>query len=389
MRILYFDCFSGISGDMALGALADIGADLSIIEKQLNSFLPVPVAIRSKKVVISGITATDAAVDCAGSPRLTTYKDIVSMVNNCSQIFPDAEVILNVFRRIGECEAAIHGVDIEDIHFHEIGAIDTLVDVIGFHLALRQLGIDKCYSSPVPLSKGILPMHHGSYPLPAPAALALLKDVPCYGVEAGMELVTPTGAALLTSVCQAFGPMPALTLRSIGYGAGKKHRHDVPNLLRIILGETPSQTTHDTIGVLETNIDDMNPELFSNLFDRFFSLDGALDMTIDNVIMKKNRPGFKIQCLVRTDMIPLFADFLLSETSTLGVRHRIEQRIIVSRNIITVPTPWGEARIKTWQDPSGLARFAPEYDSCKLLADRASIPLWQVCETALMIARRQ
>lgn len=387
MRFLYFDCFSGISGDMALGALADLGADLGLIENQLNSFLPVPVTLKTDKVLVSGISAVNVSVDCTGSPRPTRIKDIYAIIGKSRLLDNEIAPIISVFNRIAECEASIHGVSIDDIHFHEIGAIDTLVDVIGFYMALKQLRIDQCYSSPVPLARGILPMHHGAYPLPAPAALALLKDVACYGVDTDIELVTPTGAALLTSCCSSYGPVPPMTLRRIGYGAGKSHRHDVPNVLRVILGETVNSDICDEIGVLETNIDDMNPELFSRLYDKFFSMPGALDISVEQIIMKKNRPGFKITCLVTADTISPFSNLLLSETTTIGVRYRTEKRVTLPREVITISTKWGDVQVKAWTDPNGISRYAPEYDSCKDLSESSGVPVWLIYEETIGIAR--
>jgi uncharacterized protein (TIGR00299 family) protein len=293
---------------------------------------------------------------------------------------------LKIFTRLASCEANIHGVPVDKVHFHELGAIDTLVDVIGFLLALRQLEVDEIHCSPLPMPRGLVKMSHGHYPLPAPATLELLKGIPCYGVEANIELVTPTGAAIVTTLCQSFGPLPSMTINQVGYGAGKYDRPDIPNLIRVISGDTAgSLLQEETIGVIETNIDDMNPEYFSRLFERFFELNGALDLSVQHVLMKKNRPGFHVQCLVHPDFIRSFVDLLLEETSTLGVRYHLEKRFCVPRRSEEVMTRWGRAVVKIWECSDGSIRVAPEYESCRALAAQAGIALRRVVDEVLIL----
>lgn len=378
MNILYFDCFSGVSGDMLLGALAALGADLSLVEKELNQILPQPVRLTVKRVVVQGIASADVTVVNTASAVFTGIDEVKSILESSHLSDDEKAAVLKVFTRLAECEARVHGIPIEEVHFHELGAIDTLVDVIGFILALRQLNVEKMYCSPLPMPRGIVKMAHGQYPLPAPATLELVKGLPCYGVDAEIELVTPTGAAIVGALCQGFGPFPSMTVSQVGYGAGKSTRSDVPNLLRAVLGTAQSQLKEEAIAVIETNIDDMSPEYFSYLFERFYEMEGALDLSVQNIIMKKNRPGFKITCMVRPDYIRSFADLLLTETSTLGVRYRLENRLVQPWHKEEIMTPWGEAVIKVWKTDDGLVRIAPEYESCRALAVRAGIPLQQV-----------
>ncbi|MGE5372942.1 MAG: nickel pincer cofactor biosynthesis protein LarC [Solirubrobacterales bacterium] len=375
MRTVYFDCFSGISGDMLLGALIDLGADPVALQNELNGFLPEPVRLEISRQVINGISATDVHVACDVRPPLRHLSDIESIINE-STLFPDIKTrSLAIFRNLARNEARVHGSTPEHVHFHEVGAIDTLVDVIGSLLCLKALGISECYSSPIPLSRGMIPMQHGLYPGPGPAVLAILEGVPCYGVDESMELVTPTGAAILREVSQHYGPIPVMQLGPIGYGAGKSRRTGIPNVLRLLSGTITPNMISDQVAVIETTIDDMNPEFFSFLFERFFEIPGALDFVVTPILMKKSRPGFDIRMLVRPDSMQQAIALLVSETSTLGVRWRLENRFLVPREIQEIATPLGSALVKTWKTLDGSVRFAPEYQSCLLLATAEGIPL--------------
>ncbi|NLV15605.1 MAG: nickel pincer cofactor biosynthesis protein LarC [Syntrophomonadaceae bacterium] len=390
MKIIYFDCFSGISGDMLLGGLADLGADLSLVQDQLNEFLPQKIELQVTSRLVNGIRGTDAAVISEPASSYKHLPDLLKIVGKSPLTPAERDTAAHVFTRLAAAEAHIHGVSLNEVHFHELGAIDTLVDVIGFFLAVRQLSIDEFFCSPLPLARGIAPMCHGHYPLPAPATMELLKGVPCYGVESEIELITPTGAAIATTVCSNFGPFPPAITERIGYGAGKKQRPDVPNLIRVISGQlTPKAYKEEMVAIIETNIDDMNPEYLSRLFERFFQIDGALDILVQNVMMKKNRAGFQIQCIVRPDTITSFVDLILAETSTLGVRHRLEHRTVRPRRLQQLSTRWGPATVKVWTDRDGSARFAPEYDSCRNLAEIAGVSLPRVYEEVWRLADKE
>lgn len=381
MNILYFDCFSGVSGDMLLGALAALGADLSMVEEELNRLLPQPVELLVKPVVVQGITALDVIVSNTSSAKFAGLAEVTDILKLSSLSTDEKATALEIFTRLAACEARIHGVPIDQVHFHELGAIDTLADVVGFLLALRQLNIQEMYCSPLPMPRGLVKMAHGHYPLPAPAVLELLKGIPCYGVEADIELVTPTGGAIVTTLCQGFGPFPSMTITGVGYGAGKSCRSDVPNLLRVVSGAAVrSQAKAETVGVIEANIDDMSPEYFSRLFERFFELAGALDLSVHNILMKKNRPGFQVQCLVHPHYIQSFIDLLLEETSTLGVRYRLDNRLVLPWHSEEVMTTWGRAVVKVWKSSDGSLRMAPEYESCRSLAAQAGIPMRRVID---------
>lgn len=385
MNVLYFDCFSGVSGDMLLGALADLGADMSLVEKELNMFLPQPITLATKPVVVQGITSLNAVVGNAFSATFAGLDEVTAILERSPLSDHEKGDALEIFTRLATCEARIHGVPVDQVHFHELGALDTMVDIVGFLLALRQLQIQEMHCSPLPMPRGLVKMAHGRYPLPAPATLELLKGIPCYGVEADIELVTPTGAAIISTLCKSFGPLPSMTIGNVGYGAGKTCRPDVPNLLRVISGSIcGSHLKEEIVGVIETNIDDMSPEYFSRLFERFFELDGALDLSVQSILMKKNRPGFQVKCLVHPDHISSFIDLLLEETSTLGVRYRMENRLVRSWHSEEVMTPWGRAMVKVWECTDGSLRIAPEYESCRALAAQAGIPMRRVIDHIMM-----
>lgn len=382
MQVLYWDCFSGISGDMLLGALADLGVDMSKIEAALNQFLPERVQLIVKKVRIQGIAATDVEVLTGDLHRVERLENVRGIIEQSPLSAHIQEQVLGVFERIARAEARVHGKPVEEIHFHEMGSLDTLVDVIGTILALEELGSPRIFCSPVPLGRGFQPMMHGIYPLPAPAVLELLAGIPCYGVDAGMELVTPTGAALLSTLSQEYGPLPPMRLAKIGYGAGKNRRPEIPNVLRIVQGVIDNDIQSEQVGVVETSIDDLNPEVFSYIFERFYQLPGARDIYVQPVIMKKNRPGFLVTCLVEPAAVPAVIDFLGAETSTTGIRYRIEWRAVLQRRVITVSTRFGEIAVKV-SGTGTYCKASPEYESCRKAALRYGVPLIEVYREAL------
>ncbi|MGE5415692.1 MAG: nickel pincer cofactor biosynthesis protein LarC [Acidobacteriota bacterium] len=382
MQVLYFDCFSGISGDMALGALVNLGAKVSEIEDIVASIFHLRLSITESSRSVNHISASDIEIECDDHVHLHNFNLISDKISNSDLFNEDKQLIISIFNRIAKAEAKIHGTSIDEVHFHEIGAIDTIVDVVGTILALRQLGVSQCFSSPIPLSRGLKQMHHGIYPIPAPATLALLEHVSCYGVDSDIELVTPTGAAIITSLTDKFGKIPEMTIDAVGYGSGKSIRHDAPNVLRIIKGSI-SRTLDSGIGIIETNIDDMNPELFSYLFEEFFNLDGAVDLSILNILGKKNRPGFKIECLVKPNHIHDIANWIIANTTTLGVRTRIDNRITVVRETETITTKLGYVKIKSWLDPNHGKRYAPEYEECKRIAQANNIPIIDVYKSII------
>ena len=348
MKLAYLDCFSGISGDMLLAALVDTGVDAHIIETGINSLPIEPLTLAVKKHQIMGINCTDVQVICPASTyfrNLTAISDLLT-ASDLPETIQDRA--LSAFRLLAEAEARVHGVPIEQVHFHELGALDTIADVVGCLLGFEQLGIDKIVASPLPWNRGYLEMAHGIYPLPAPASMELMLGIPCYGVDTDIELVTPTGAVLLRVLAEEFGPLPSMVPQRVGYGAGKSKRTDTPNLLRLLIGEDRSPknvASVEKVGVIETQVDDMPAEHFSWLAEQL-NTSPALDYYFTPVQMKKERPGTLITVLVSPPDIPKLVDLLLAHTSTLGVRHWLAERRVLPRKSVEIATRWGKARVK-------------------------------------------
>jgi uncharacterized protein (TIGR00299 family) protein len=296
---------------------------------------------------------------------------------------------LNIFKRLAEAEARIHSCPLDLVHFHEVGGLDAIVDVVGTALGLDYLGVKKILASPITLGKGFVTCSHGKLPVPAPATLALLEGVPVVGTDIPHELVTPTGAAVITSLSQRFEPMPEMVIAKVGYGAGQRDIEDRPNLLRLILSDgcetsadIVSGLQEDRISIIETCIDDMNPELFGHLMDRLFA-DGALDVYWIPVYMKKNRPGTMLQVLCKDDRRDRLIDRVLSETTTSGVRYYRSQRRLLWRDQVEVKTTFGVILLKRIRDPQGNFRLVPEYEVCRKIAIEKNIPLRIVYDTII------
>jgi uncharacterized protein (TIGR00299 family) protein len=338
-------------------------------------------------VVRSGISANRVNIEVHDSKKSRDFKEIKSLLENC----PLSETVksnsLNIFEKLARAEARIHGCALEDVHFHELGGIDALVDIVGTALCLEKLGIHKITASKLPLGSGFVDCQHGKLPIPAPATIEILKDVPVYGTESSNELVTPTGAAIIACLADSFGPLPEMSVKKTGYGAGQRELQDRPNLLRIITGtplgpeiDSKDNLKTDQIIILETCIDDMNPEFFGFLMERIFE-DGALDVYWIPVHMKKNRPGTMVQILCKADRKDLLIRRLLSETTSLGIRYYPAQRQLLARDELAITTSLGEIRVKRIKDPEGSTRLIPEYEACKKIALQKKIPLRVVYDT--------
>jgi uncharacterized protein (TIGR00299 family) protein len=383
MKSLYFDCFSGISGDMCLGALLDAGVPLEWLEQELAKLMVGGYVLQVEKVRVQGIAATDVRVLVNEPQPMRHLSDILEVLHK-SQLNPSViEKAARVFLALAHAEAKVHGTDIDHVHFHEVGAVDAIVDVVGTIAGLEFLQIDQVLSSPLPVTSGWVNTEHGRLPLPAPATAELLTGIPVYGSPVQAELVTPTGAALITSLAVSFGLLPAATLMQTGYGAGKI-RLSHPNLLRVFLIESSNLpgTRVDTVSVLETNIDDMNPELFSYLWDKIFAA-GALDLVLTPTHMKKGRPGTVLTVICPPEKCQEISRLIMAETSTIGIRFRTEQRFVANRWKEEVNTPWGPVKVKYSQvvDPyTGQTRVkaAPEYEDCARLAEKARVSLLEI-----------
>ena len=383
----YFDCFSGISGDMTLGALIGLGVPAAWLQDEISRLPLEGFHLTSTTVVRNGIHANLVNVKIVESKKNRNFKEIRSVIENA----PLSETVkrnsLGIFKKLARAEAAVHGCAMEDVHFHELGGEDAIVDIVGTALGLEKLKIKKVTASKLPVGAGFVSCQHGHLPIPAPATLEILKEIPIYGTETTGELVTPTGAAILAFVAESFGPIPEMKPQKTAYGAGQRELPDRPNLLRVIAG-TPTNLkmdvkdglASDQIIILETCIDDMNPEMFSFLMERLFE-DGALDAYWIPVHMKKNRPGTKVQVLCKEDRKDILIRRLLAETTSLGVRHYKAHRQLLGREEMTIATSFGEIRVKCIKDPDGNMRLLPEYDVCREIALQKNIPLRVVYDT--------
>jgi len=386
MKIAYFDCFSGVSGDMTLGALLACGADEEEFRRQLAGLSVPGYDLHIQRVTRGGIAATDVDVVLheseAGHGR--RLEDIAALLAESVLSEAVRRNALAVFTRLADAEAKIHGTTPDEIHFHEVGAVDAIVDIVGSCLLLEMLGIERVQMSALPCGMGTIVCAHGVLPVPAPATLELLAGFPVYPVNIKGELVTPTGAALLTTLAdpKTVGVMPAMRIMRSGYGAGKKQLDpNRPNLLRVVVGETEDSAdkTPLTIAVLETNVDDQNPEGFELLMERAFAA-GALDVFFAPIQMKKNRPATLVTVLCPTDKAEVLAGVLFRESGTFGVRVREQKRLTLERSWQTVTTEYGDIRLKvgTWQGEE--VSVSPEYEDCKAAALAHSVPLRLVYE---------
>lgn len=381
VKIAYFDCFSGISGDMVLGALIHLGvptgyleeniASLSIDAFRLDTCVGERMQVHGRKVAV--IVEQEARTS-------RSYKDIREIIDKSALSDNVKQASLEAFGRLAQVEADIHNRAKEDVHFHELGAVDTIVDIVGAALGMEWLGISKAFASEIPLGNGFVTCAHGKLPVPAPATVALLKGVPVYGAGVRHELVTPTGAAIVTSVAQAFGPLPRMRVRQVGYGIGTNDLKTLPNMLRIVLGEGLPAYEQDHVTVVETNIDDMNPEIFGFVMERLFE-DGALDVSWIPVFMKKNRPGTMVQVICKDNDRDNVVHRLLRETTATGVRHYRSDRVKLPRSLKTLSTTLGQVQVKEVTGPANKARLVPEYEACRQIALDKNLPLKTVYET--------
>jgi uncharacterized protein (TIGR00299 family) protein len=393
-RVLYFDCFSGISGDMILGALIDVGLDLHKLQSEINKLGLEGWHLEVKKTSRQGLTGTRVRViteDTEVSRKVIELVDIVENSSLDEQVKKKSKAILE---RLGEVESKVHGEPISNLHLHELGSIDTIIDIVGAITGIRILEIDRIYSSAIPIGKGFVYSHHGPLPIPAPATIELLASAkaPIYRKDIEAELVTPTGAAILTQLVDGFGDMPKMQLECIGYGAGENELV-LPNLLRVFIGtQTSDIITNDYIQesctVIEANIDDMNPELYSYLMEKLFQI-GVLDAYMVPIYMKKNRPGVLLGVITREDTAEAVADLVLRETTTLGVRIQDASRKILPREEIQVPTRFGDIKVKVARVSGKIINISPEYQSCKAFAEKHGVPLKEVYQEALRAALSQ
>jgi pyridinium-3,5-bisthiocarboxylic acid mononucleotide nickel chelatase len=426
---LYFDCFSGASGDMMLGALLDVGVPFDALRAALGSLAVDHGVLSAERVLRAGVSATKfelaesqrAAValqhshshahghgeDHAHSHGHAHDAQRAGQANHHAQdhaheaghdhhslvdiqryvgrsaLSPAAKTrVMSLFHRLAEAEAAIHDVPLDRIHLHEVGAIDSIVDIVGVVFAMESLGVDRVVSSPLNVGSGTVRCAHGEFPVPAPATARLLKDVPIYSRGAATELTTPTGALLITEYAQSFGPIPAMRVQAIGYGAGDKDFPGQPNVLRVMLGQADEGPAFERIVTLECEIDDMNPQLFGPLMNRLYEA-GALDVYYAAVQMKKNRPGTLVTVIAPPERRDALAGVLFTETTTIGVRHQELLRERLERKVITIATPCGPIRFKVSSRDGRILNASPEFEDCASAAAERGLPIKEVQAQAI------
>jgi len=383
MRIAHFDCFSGISGDMVLGALVDAGLPAAKLRSELKNLGLDGYTISAKRVTRHHIAGTQVRIRVPKNIRQPhrNLRSILKLINSSAlsqRVKADASAI---FRRLGEAEAAVHNVAVEKIHFHEVGAVDSILDIVGAAVAMAELGIERVTSSPLPLGSGTVTISHGVIPVPVPATLRLLEGVPVYPSGVEQELVTPTGAAILTHYATDFSGFPAMTVQSIGHGAGSREVPGRPNLLRVVIGESDETACAEPMDVIETNVDDMHGELIGALFDRLFEA-GALDAYVTPLLMKKNRPGHLVTVLCDPPKTAELVELLLRETTTFGVRTYRTRKHCLERTSKTLKTAYGPVKVKIGTLGGKTVSVSPEYESCRKLSQSKRIPLKDVYAAA-------
>ncbi|NOX35312.1 MAG: nickel pincer cofactor biosynthesis protein LarC [Deltaproteobacteria bacterium] len=382
--IIFVDMFSGISGDMTLGALIDLGVPVEWLEDKLSRVLE-GFRLKADIVYKNHLKATDLVVDIIDKDRPSrNYKDIKALIKNSSMPGKVKNNSLIAFKKIAQAESHIHGKDVETIHFHEIGGIDSIVDIIGVFLCAEYLGINKVYASAVPLGSGFVTCAHGKIPVPVPATVAILKNVCVKPSDAVTEIVTPTGAAIITTLASSFGQMPEMIMKKVGYGAGKRDTGSaLPNLLRIIMGEditnqgSGKSLQKERIYVIKTNVDDESPEVLGFLMELLFE-NKALDVCYAPVLMKKNRPGTKVEVMCQKKSLDNLIQIILAQTTSIGVRYHECERSFLPRQKAFVKTSFGRLQVKKIINPDNSIRFVPEFDVARKIARGKKLPLKDV-----------
>jgi len=404
VRILYFDCFSGASGDMLLGALIDAGVSIDDVRGALGSLTIAPDDVWTERVQRGGIAATkfqvrgeaaaqgeaggqghshphahghlqDAPAAVAAAPR--TLAEIACLIDRSALSAAGKDRAKGLFWRLGEVEARIHDTTLDAVHLHEVGALDSIVDIVGAVFAIESLGVDRIVASPLNVGGGTVRTAHGLYPVPAPATLKLLEHAPIYGGRQKHELVTPTGALLVTGYAAEYGPLPAMRVERVGYGAGARDLSDTPNVLRVVIGEAAPATPVEPVVVVEAEIDDMNPQIFGAVMEQLLAA-GALDVYYTAIQMKKNRPGTLLTIVAGPDDRERLTSIVFRETTTIGVRYREMARERLEREHVPVETPYGTIRIKVARRNGVVVNAAPEFDDCVQRASRQGVPVKDV-----------
>jgi uncharacterized protein (TIGR00299 family) protein len=382
MKTLYFDCFAGASGDMILGAMVAAGVEPAYLREQLSLLLVSGFDVSFETVNRSGLSATYARVDTAHEHKHRHLSDIKQIIEASALSDSVKQRAVQIFTRLAEAEARVHNEPVDHVHFHEVGALDAIVDVVGAAICFDALQIDRFICSPIHVGSGMVKMAHGQFPVPPPAVTELLKGVPFYATEIKGELLTPTGAAIITTVCVEYGPIPRMITEKSGFGAGTREYQDFPNVLRVLIGETEDAgATDERLWMIETNLDDASPQIIGHVMDRVLE-SGALDCFFTSVQMKKNRPGVLLSVLCRAGEKETVMKLLFTETTTLGVRSYEVTRRALQRSVVRVETPYGPIDVKVAHLEGRVVNEMPEFEQCRQAAANANVPLKIVEEAA-------
>ena len=415
MKVLYFDCFAGAAGDMVLGALIDAGVALEDVRRALGSLAISPATVWTERVTRTGISATKFCVRGEHAPLDHAHDhdgvrdhghhhghshapmhadeerhhhvhrslaDINRLIDSSALSRSGKDRAKELFNRLGEAESAIHGTPLDQVHLHEVGALDSIIDIVGTVFAMESIGAERIVASPLNVGSGSVHSAHGVYPVPAPATARLLKDAPIYVGPQKVEMVTPTGALLVTAYAQEFGPVPPMRIAQIGYGAGNRDFADTPNVLRVLVGESDASVSSHSIVVIEAEIDDMNPQIFGVLMDRLLA-QGALDVFYTPIQMKKNRPGTLLSVIAAPEAREALTATIFRETTTIGVRYREMTRECLDRRTVTVTTSVGDVRIKVAARNGQILNASPEFEDCVRLGAEHDVPAKNVQAMAI------
>lgn len=390
MKIAYFDCFSGASGDMLLGALVDSGLSLPSLQKELSklSLRSWNISAKSvKKGAISSTKVTISVKNLKSKHSHTTLKEIISIIKHSKLTEDVKKNAVNIFMKLAYAEGKVHKVNPLNVEFHEVGAIDSIIDIVGTCIGIELLGIEKIYSSRLPITCGSINTEHGTLPVPAPATLELLRNYPVYYLDTQEELVTPTGAAILVTLTEEMGTFLEMTIESIGYGAGSKDLGERPNCLRVVIGETIGKNFDDVVWVLETNLDNTSGEVIGYLYDKLFEA-GAFDIYTTPIQMKKSRPAVLLSVITPSMNIKKIEKIIFRETSTFGIRRYPVERTKLERNVITVKTKYGNIRLKIGRFDGKIIKAIPEYEDLKIVAGKSGLPLTKLAKLSLEQLKR-
>ncbi len=379
MKILYLDCPTGISGDMCMASLIDMGVDLAKIEGELKKLRVDGYTIKTSREKRHAITGTRFKVSTVESRHRRTFKDIKDLIWGSTLPSRVKELSISMFKNLAIAEGKVHGISHLKVHFHEVGAIDSIVDIVGVAIALNELKVDKVYASPIPLGRGWVNTDHGRLPVPAPATLEVIKGVPVVPSDIEMELTTPTGAVIVKTLASGFGQIPAMTVEKIGYGVGGKDLKELPNAMRAVLGRADGGGQRLT--VMETNIDDMNPQICGYLMERLLG-EGALDVYFTPVQMKKSRPGTLLTVLAYDKDRDRLMEIMFKESTSIGVRYHTVERRCLERRTIKVKTPYGTVRVKQSLLDDLVVNVQPEYEDCRVIAEKKKVPVKEVIDAA-------